>query len=230
MNTKAYGGKRERRERGVDADWRKFHARAFTKVELIALVCMTAVLAMMFMPKAPRGKAGSSRIKCVNNLKNVGLAFRIFATDNDDKFPWETNSPAFSLMSDKAQLLGYYRRLSNELSTPKLLICPADKEREEATNFATLRRQNVSYFLAPNAREVFPQSFLAGDRNLTTNGVRIGPGRVELKDPAQVGWDESIHKLQGNAVMGDGSVQQLSSARLKEQLRNSETNTVLLVP
>jgi prepilin-type processing-associated H-X9-DG protein len=120
--------------------------------------------------------------------------------------------------------------LSNEFSTPKLLICPADKEREEATNFATLRRQNVSYFLAPNAREVFPQSFLAGDRNLTTNGVRIGPGRVELKDPAQTGWDETIHKSQGNVAMGDGSVQQLSIARLRDQLKYAETNTVLLVP
>ena len=47
----------------------------------------------------------------------------------------------------------------------------------------------------------------------TTNTVRLTNG------PA--GWDETIHKNQGNACMADGSVQQLSSARLREQLRNT---------
>ena len=38
------------------------------------------------------------------------------------------------------------------------------------------------------------------------------------------GWDNNVHQNQGNACMGDGSVQQLSAARLREQLRNSGTS------
>jgi len=52
------------------------------------------------------------RIQCVNNLKQVGLAFRVWAGDNTNKYPT-------SLVV-----------MSNELSTTKILVCPSDKERQ----------------------------------------------------------------------------------------------------
>jgi len=66
------------------------------------------------------------------------------------------------------------------LVTPKFLVCPADK-RKPATNFPSLTIQNVSYFLGLDADESRPQMTLAGDRNLTTNGVPVGPGLVEIR-------------------------------------------------
>jgi len=161
----------------------------------------------------------------VNNLKNVGIAFRIYATDNHDRFPWQIPSQKdethIDYLSDPAD---YIRGLSNELSTPKIVICPADK-REEATNWIQFSRTNLSYFISPDASETFPQSFLAGDRNITNTLGRLPPGLNTLSTNDPVGWDETIHKYQGNACMGDGSVQQLSSARLRDQLRHTgQTN------
>lgn len=64
--------------------------RALTLVEVLVIIVVLFVLVGMLLPvvnRPPGVKA--TRIKCVNNLKNVGLAFRIFATDNNDRFPMQ---------------------------------------------------------------------------------------------------------------------------------------------
>jgi hypothetical protein len=73
-------------------------------------------------------------IRCVNNLKQFGLAVRVWAVDNGDVTP-----PSIVCMS-------------NELSTPKILVCPADKGREPAVDFNSFTTANCSYeYLAPSA-------------------------------------------------------------------------------
>ena len=207
---------------------RGFHAKlpnshAFTLIELLTIVVITVtLLGMVFIFSRSTGcKAPAHRIKCVNDLKNIGLAFRIYATDNNDHFPWEIpdqkGAIQISYLADPAE---YIRGLSNELSTPKIVVCPEDK-REEAINWIQFSRTNLSYFISPDASEGFPQSFLAGDHNITNINGRLRPGLRALSITNVAGWDETIHKNQGNACMGDGSVQQLSSARLREQLRNT---------
>jgi len=200
------------------------NSHAFTLIELLTILVITVTLLGVFLIypmmntgcKAPRG-----RIKCVNNLKNIGLAVRIYATDNNDHFPWEIPDQKgeihINYLSDPAV---YIRDLTNELSTPKILICPGDN-REEATNWTQFSRTNLTYFISPDAAEPFPNSFLAGDRNITNILGRLPPGLRALSTARPCGWDETIHKNQGNACMADGSVQQLSSARLREQLRNT---------
>ena len=113
---------------------------AFSLLELIILVGLMAVIAMILLPAlAQRGRHGRSpRIKCVNNLKNVGLAFRIFATDNGDRFPMQVSTNAGGSSEYAALPLAVFRHfqaMSNELSTPKIVVCPSD-QRVEATTFA----------------------------------------------------------------------------------------------
>lgn len=201
---------------------------AFTILELIVIVGVIFLLILLVTPAMNRARAKAKIITCNGHLKCVGLAYRIFATDNGDQYPWQTNFPGSQLYTD--EFLKYIVPLSNEFSTPLILPCPADT-RKPAKDWAHFSRENVSYFLGINAEETYPQSFLAGDRNLTTNGVRLGPGRVILDPNVVPTWDRTQHDSQGNAAMGDGSVQQLSSARMRDQLRNTgQTNTVLLFP
>ena len=42
---------------------------------------------MLLLPALARAKKKAQRINCVNNLKQVGLAFRLWGGDNDDKYP-----------------------------------------------------------------------------------------------------------------------------------------------
>jgi hypothetical protein len=106
-------------------------------------------------------KARAQRIACVNNLKQLGLAARIWATDNGDLFPPDLVS------------------MSNEISMPKVLVCPADSTRQPASDWASFSTANSSY------------EFLAA------NGSVAEPQRVAFRCP--------IH---GNVGLADGSVQQ----------------------
>lgn len=181
------------------------------------LIVTLSILAAVILPALAKPKCcGSSRINCVNNLKNVGLALRIFATDNEGQYPWQltiTNGGTKELPNDLTSLVAHFRTLSNELSTPKILTCRQDQQRQIATNFATLSAGNLSYFLGLDASEEVPQSILGGDRNLTLNGGEVSPGPVTLRPGGTNGFSASLHKNAGNLLFGDGSVQQVTSAQ-----------------
>jgi hypothetical protein len=187
------------------------------------------VLGLLFWGALVNARAKAQRVNCANNLRQVGVGFRLFATDHGDRFPMEFATNRVVATNWAAGLSRCFRALSNELGTPKLLICPAD-DRKPATDFGSLDLRNVSYFLGLNAREGRPQMFLAGDRNLTTNGVPVGPGLVEISDQSALGWTKAMHKGVGNVVLSDGSVQQVTGPRLRALQTNAPGVYRLAVP
>ena len=113
-------------------------------------------------------------------------------------------------------------------ASAKLLICPSDR-RTPASNFGELRDGNNSYFVGLDAADSLPQLPLSGDRNLMTNGVPVGSGLLVLTTNSVVGWTSAIHQNSANVLLGDGSVQQATSSRLRDQVANSGSATNRIV-
>ena len=201
---------------------------AFTSVELLLILAILVILSALFLPALTRRPPRAQGIKCINNLKNIGLAFRIFATDNNDQYP---GGILLSNGMAPAQIgiLQIYRTLSNELSTPKLLICPADEKRKPADSFTNLQTKNLSYFVSLSADEAEPQNLLSGDRNLQTNNVSIPPGLFALTLGTPISFSSELHNGEGNIAMADGSVQLLSAVRVSLSATNSAIATNLIV-
>jgi type II secretory pathway pseudopilin PulG len=211
----------------MNSTTRSSRKTAFTLVGLLVIIAVLGILAAMLIPALVRAKDKSKRIQCINNLKQSGLAFRIWEGDNSDKLPMDVpmakgGTKEFDTGADTFR---HFQVMSNELNTPKILICPADT-RTVTNNFVRLKNQNVSYFVGLEANDEFPQRFLDGDRNITgesnpENGIlKLVPGQ-------RVTWTQAIHANQGNIGLSDGSVQQCSNSRLRDALRNSgdPTNT-----
>ena len=182
---------------------------AFTRIELLVTIACVVLVAAILLPVLAKSKARSSRIGCENNLKQIGLAFRTFAIDNNDHYPMResiTNGGTMELVAS-GLVFPHFRVMSNELSTPKILVCPNDENRTYVTSFkSVLADTNLSYFVNVDAVEGNGSSLLCGDRNLPT---KAPPGSrfVCLSSTSVIGWTRELHRKRGNLCFADGSVQ-----------------------
>jgi len=204
--------------------------RGFTLIEFMFVVVAVAVLVALFLPAMTRRPHRHPRINCINNLKQVGLSFRQWALDNNDKFPMQvsvTNGGTMELV-ESGNVYVHFQVMSNELNTPKILFCSQESnpKRQPATTFASAipagtpgqvpftNDNNVSYFVGVDAVDTSPQMFLAGDDNLTVRGVRVKRGLHSFWTNTPVAWTKERHVNQGNIGLADGSVQALNNQTL----------------
>ncbi|HEU5124056.1 MAG TPA: type II secretion system protein [Verrucomicrobiae bacterium] len=201
-------------------------SQAFTLFEVLIVIAVLIFFAALILPALH--KAGSNkRISCVNNLKQVGLAYRVWSGDNGDKYPMavSTNQGGSMERALAGDVVLTFQVMSNELSTPKILVCPNDVQRKSGTNFTDLTKANISYFVGVDAVETNASMWLGGDRNMTT-GEGTSSDLKNITTNQAVRWTGEIHKNAGNILMADASVQQLSSSGLRGALTKTgiETN------
>jgi len=205
---------------------------AFSLAELLIIIAIIAIVAALLLPALASAKSKAQRINCVNNLKQVGLAFRIWSGDNGDLYPMRvsTNKQGSLEFVAGGNAFRHFQCMSNELSNPKILTCPSD-DRAQAPNFIDFSNDNVSYFVGVDADETMPQMLISGDRNLLVNDAPVQTGLVSIKSTDKLAWTQEIHQGQGNVGLADGSVQQYTSSGLQQALRHTGTNvTRLAVP
>jgi prepilin-type N-terminal cleavage/methylation domain-containing protein/prepilin-type processing-associated H-X9-DG protein len=69
-------------------------ARGFTLIELLVVVAIIAVLAAILLPALRNAKKSALRAQCVNNLRQCGVAFYLYAEDNEDYLPMPGSWPS----------------------------------------------------------------------------------------------------------------------------------------
>lgn len=215
--------------------------RALTSTEVMLVVVMLTVLAALGMVwiqgnnNAKREKA--ARIKCVGNTMATALGYKVFAYDNDDKFPFATTN-ALAGTNDHTLWL-HFQAMSNELGSAKVLMCPVDSQRinnmkadftSGPMGLASAGNAAISYGGSLDTFKGMPNTILLLDRNLVTNAWNLR-GKVFLASsnrPPE--WDARQHRHCGNFALADGSVQQASNVGLAIQVRQQDvaTNRLLL--
>lgn len=128
----------------------------------------------------------AQRISCVNNLKQIGLAFRIWEGDNGDQYPFNVSTNRGGTMEmcargadgfDSNSFL-HFQAMSNEVSSYRILVCPEDRSKTVALNWGNLSASNVTYRL------------------------RTGPGVSETNSHAIL----LVCPIDGNVLYCDGTV------------------------
>lgn len=210
-----------------------FGSRGVTRLELMTVVGVIALVGLVALPGVANTRTRSARLGCVSNLRQIGVAFQAWGNDHLDSVPARTPVGDGGLMDHPGASNAWlqFAWLSNELATPRLLACPDDEAKTPVSTWNDLRtlanpNGAVSYFVGPDALPHLPHSAVSGDRGLQPDGVGncsariVGlPSFIVTPPKLRGGWtNRQVHALEGNLLLKDGRVIETTTASLRWSL------------
>ncbi|HEX7862653.1 MAG TPA: prepilin-type N-terminal cleavage/methylation domain-containing protein [Verrucomicrobiae bacterium] len=109
--------------------------RAFTLIELLVVIAIIAILAALLLPALGRSKSKAYNAACLNNLRQLGIATRLYAEDHDERLPSveilptqpiDPQNPLPRLCDALAKYIGKTAVTNSNSAT--IFKCPADKK------------------------------------------------------------------------------------------------------
>ena len=203
----------------------------FTLIELLVVIAIIAILAALLLPALARAREKGHQASCLSNLRQVGLAFQLYADDQNGWLPTTTHG-AGTNASWIFQLAPYVANVD------RIRLCPADpKGLQRLTNNATSYTQNefvLVDYVDPFGRAL--QSYRKLEtirhpaRTMTTFEIADTVGANVMNDHTHSrqwtqGWSAVLADIQptrhgkcANYLFADPHVECLSAARLKARI------------
>ena len=199
----------------------RYPLRAFSLIELLVVIAIIALLAALLMPALSRSKVKAANAACLGNLRQLGIATRLYATDNEERLPRAEILPTQPIDPQNplpriCDVLARYVGKTTNTNSATVFKCPADKKSRFAAEGSSYE-WNAELNGRPIDETRTDHAFLLLERGNPAAGITnfyltLPPGTT----PLLLDYDE-FHprspKSGKNIVFMDGHVAPLEAAR-----------------
>ncbi len=125
--------------------------KAFTLMELLVVIAVIALLLGIFAPSLGKAKMKAQQVVCMNNLKQINLAFDLYLQSNNETYPCAEDSngtPWLWMGRGWRPFIEPHLGDNIDANSPSVLLCPVDRKSEELYD-STSYSYSMSFYHSP---------------------------------------------------------------------------------
>jgi prepilin-type N-terminal cleavage/methylation domain-containing protein len=193
---------------------------AFTLIELLTVIAIIGILAAIIIPTVGRVRESARAAVCTSNLRQLGFAMAMYANENKDYYPLQSNGSTTTWMTEIKTYVNFKTKGGDEFYNDQSVFqCPARDDAAGAffsygmTDFvwwanwpkdATFRASRAA---VPNGRKII----LIGDKTFASNDVRLA--NYDAAGSLAPGFRHG-GSIKANVVYTSGAVEAVTQTQL----------------
>ena len=161
--------------------------RAFSLVELLVVMAIVGILFSMLLPVLARARLRAQEVRCLNSLRNLGVAHLLFSLDHHDRLVPHAvpGRPPPGALVPNAYLTYWPDLLRPYVSSPGMFLCPCHSPTNQVRVNLGLNLGAVGGYVAPGVDHGLAEAWVQrpGETVLFGDADYISPATAWLPDP-----------------------------------------------